>query len=225
MTRKLTALVSCLAVVFVVSAIVSAMSSASMALPTFSGTQETAEGTSARLLIFIQGAQVYVCTAGTYTISGQVNRNLGTIDLDDKSCTQGGEPCNSLGDASGVILITGTWHLVLRTFIIDTHFFLILLNELHIECGKSAIKLILLTGNWQGSIAQKTGSKTAFGVTVRSVGGAGKVQEFSEFENDAGTGVKTAISASEEGSSKAKSAVEESEENVLTFPGETGIEN
>jgi hypothetical protein len=69
-----------------------------------------------------------------------------------------------------------------------------------------------------GSIA---GSGTKFGTTIKD---NGKSQEFSEYENDAGTAVHTSLMASEEGG-KAKAAVEESDENLLTFNGETKIEN
>jgi hypothetical protein len=225
MTRKLTALVSCLAAAFAVSAIVSAMSSASMVLPVFSGTQETAEGAATKLVIRIQGGATYICTAGVYALIAEVGRHLGPAILHDTGCTQGGESCRSLGDAAGVILITGTWHLVLNggPGATDIHLFLILLTELHIECAGAAVKLILLTGNWQGRIVQRSGSKSAFTVSVGTVNGEGKVQNFSEFENDAGTGIKTSIEAKQEGG-KAKPAFEESEDVELTFGGETSIE-
>jgi hypothetical protein len=195
-----------------------------MVLPEFSGTQETFEGTAAKLVIRIQGGATYTCTAGVYALIAEVGRHLGPAILHDTGCTQSGVSCRSLGDAAGVILITGTWHLVLRTFVgTDNHFFLILLTELHIECAGAAVQLILITGNWQGRIVQRSGSKSAFTVSVGTVNGEGKVQNFSEFENDAGTGIKTSIEAKQEGG-KAKPAFEDSESIELTFSGETSIE-
>jgi hypothetical protein len=225
MTRKVTVLAMCLMAAFAVSAVVSAISSASMVLPAFTGTATTGTGSSGEGALTIEGGATIKCkSSGSDSLTVESNRHLGAGTITFSTCTQGGEPCRSLGDASGTILTTGTWHLVLATrSSLDVHLFLFLLTELHIECPGAAVKLLLVTGTVAGLLTQKTGSKTAFELSIGTVGGAGKVQEFSEYENEAGTGVKTALSVKQEGGA-AKKAFEESKTNELVFPSETGIE-
>jgi hypothetical protein len=212
-------------VVSAVSAVVSTMSSASMILPVFTGTQTSASGSSGAGAISVSiGAKVIFTSSGSDSLTVESNRHLGPFTVILGGSTQGGEPCRSLGDASGTILITGSWHLVLATRSgLDVHEFLFLFTELHIECPNAAVKLLLVTGDVAGLITQKSGSTTAFQVSMATIDGEGRVQEYSEFENDAGTGVKTALSVKQEGGA-AKAGFLESASNVWTFPSTTSIE-
>jgi hypothetical protein len=229
MNRKVTLLAVCLVAVLAIFAVVAAMSSASMILPVFSGMTSEATGTSGSGALSVEGGATIKCASSgnNHLVFESGSRHLGSGTINFSTCTEGGEKCFSLGgtEASQEVVTTGTWHLVLRTVSsADSHLFLFLVSAIHIECPKAAVKLFLISGDVAGLISQKAGSTTAFGVTIATVGGAGKVQEYSEFENELGTGVKTALAVGQEGSSKTKAGFEESKENVLTFDSTTSIE-
>jgi hypothetical protein len=223
MTRRATVLASCLIAVFAVSAVISALASASMTLPTFSGTAATSgTGTGGKGALTVSGGASIKCesASASYTLA---TRNSGPVTIDFATCTQGGEECHSLGDTGGVILVTGTWHLVLDVkSSVDGHYALGELSSLHVECPKSAVKLLLVAGTLLGSTSAHAGSEKVYGLTVKDNGGT--AQEFSEYENNAGTAVKTGLTTQQEGG-KAKESFEEATENTLTFNGSTKIEN
>jgi hypothetical protein len=228
MSQKPTLLAACLITALTVTAAITATSSASMALPKFTGTDETftLEGNAGSLTT--EGGAKTSCTGFGAGSEGTVetNRHLGNGKIALKTCAEGGEPCFSLGGVESTpnINVTGSWHLVLRTFgSTDFRYFLFLFGQVHIECPKAAVKLFLISGNFAGLIAQAPGSTTTFNFTVKTVNGEDKVQEYSEFENEAGTGIKTKIEVSQEGG-KAKKAFEESTLNTLIFPLATKIE-
>jgi hypothetical protein len=226
MTRRSKILVSFFVAAFVASAVAAAIASANMVLPVFSGTAAKVTGTSGEAALSVEGGAKLKCGSGGSTELGfeSGSRHLGPfIDWMLTTCTQGGEPCFTLGDLSGVFLYTGTWHLVLRAIPFDIYLFLFLFKLIHVECPNAPVKLFLVSGSSAGEILPKPGSTTRFEYTVQTVRREGKLQEFSEFENEAGTGVKTAIEVEEEGG-KAKKALDESPENTLTFESATSIE-
>jgi hypothetical protein len=224
MTRRATVLASCLIAAFAALAVISALASAAMTLPEFSGTAATAgtgSGGAGKLTISGGASLIGTSAQGTYAFEPG-SRRLGTFNIDFLGVTQGGEECHSLGDTSGVVLVTGSWHLVLwLTGANDKHLILALLHELHIECPKSAVKLLLVLGQVLGSIAALNGSEKEFGVTLKD---NGTNQEFTLYENDAGTGIDVTLETSQEGG-KQKPSFEEAEHNLLTFNGSTKIEN
>ena len=232
MNRKLTVLATCLIAALTTTAIIAAISSAAMTLPTFSGAEVEFKGEGNEGTLTVQGGASIVCaSAGTGT-TGAVEspRHLGRGTIAFNNCTEGekGEKCFSLGgtEAANNITVTGTWHLTLRTrSSVDQHFFLVLFNNIHIECPKAPVKLFLINGDVQGLITQAPGSTTAFNFTVKSTVPKSSIQEYSEFENEAGTGIKTEIVVSQEGSAKTKSGFEESTLNTIKFAGTTSIEN
>jgi hypothetical protein len=228
MTRKIKVLVGCLIVAIAATAAISAIASAAMTLPIFSLTDPKATGESGKGTLSIEGGASIRCeTSGSDELTFETGkRNLGPGTIIFKSCTQGGEECHSLGGTGGTIETTGSWHLVLngKTEATDIHLFLFLLTLLHIECPKAAVKLLIVLGNVAGKIVQKAGSKTQFVLEVGTVNKEGKVQNFSEYENDAGTGIKTTLQVLQEGGTKPKFAGEESESNILTFTEVTSIE-
>jgi hypothetical protein len=230
MNRRVTALTACLIAAFAVTAVIAATSSASMTLPKFSGTDTEFTGEANTGVLIVEGGAKINCEAAGGETGGTVesNRHLGTGTIKFSKCTEGikGEPCFSLGGVESTpnITVTGSWHLVLRTFgSTDFHYFLFLFGQIHIECPKAAVKLFLVSGDVDGLIAQAPGSTTRFNFTVKTVNAEGKVQEYSEFENEAGTGIKTSIEVSQEGG-KAKKGFEESTLNTLIFPLATSIE-
>jgi hypothetical protein len=224
MTRKVTVLTSCLIATFAALAVISALASASMTLPEFSGTAATeGKGSGGAGKMTISGGASLIGTSGTGTYALEPgSRRSGTFTADINGVTQGGEECRSLGDTGGIILVTGSWHLVLwLTGASDKHLILASGHELHIECPKSAVKLLLVSGQGLGSIAALSGSKTEFGVTVKD---NGTNQEFTLYENDAGTGIDVTLETSQEGG-KQKPSFLEAEHNLLTVNGNTEIIN
>jgi hypothetical protein len=225
MKSRAVTLASCVIAALAVFVVISALASAAMTLPSFSGTGAIkATSSSGSGTLKIAGGASILCenATGEFALESG-SRKLGTFSVDFNTCTQGGQQCRSLGDALATILVTGSWHLVLDIQNgTDGHYILILLHELHIECPGAAIKLLLVLGDLMGSIAGQAGNEKEFGVTIKD--GGGVAQEFSEFENDAGTGVDTGLDTSQEGG-KQKTSFEESEENLLTFNNNTKIEN
>jgi hypothetical protein len=225
MTRRVTVLVSCLVAAFAVSAVVAAISSATMVLPVFSGTATSGTGSSTTAKLTVKGGASVTCTASSDSLTfNSGSRDLGPGSLSFTTCSQGGEECHSLGGSGNSISVTGEWHLVL--FVkggVDGHYFLFLLPSfgVHLECPAAAVKLLLVTGDVLGSITQKSGSTTEFTVKVSSTATA---QEFSEFENEAGTAVKAKLETVQEGTGAAKESLENAEAGVLKFSTATAIE-
>jgi hypothetical protein len=207
MTQRKRVLVAvCLIAGFAATAVISAIASAEMVLPVFSGTDTSATGSSGTVVLTIAGGASFRCTSsGSDKLTFETGkRNLGPGTIIFSGCTQGGEECQSLGATGGTIETTGSWHLVLNggSGAADIHLFLFLLHLLHVECPKAAVKLLLLLGDVAGKI--EASGPELFALSVGTLNGAGKVQNFSEFENDAGTGIKTTLETIQEGTGKAK---------------------
>ena len=145
-----------LAVMLVVTA---ASASAAMVLPGFLNTERaTASGGKGRLTV--EGGASISCQKGSG--SGTFNAgstNLGQFTLDLFECTEGGEPCVSLGDIGLTILVSGELHLVLLEGTPMKWFGLLLPKETHTECPKAAVKLLLISGALLGLLRQKAGEK------------------------------------------------------------------
>jgi hypothetical protein len=225
MSRRIALLAPCFVAVLAASAVVAAISSATMVLPVFSGTATSGTGSSGTAKLTVKGGASFTCTASSDSLTFKSgSRDLGPGSLSFSVCTQGGEECHSLGGSGTTISVTGEWHLVL--FVkggVDGHYFLFLLPSfgLHWECPAAAVKLLVLTGDVLGSITQKSGSTTEFTVKISSTATA---QEFSEFENEAGTAVKAKLETVQEGSGAAKESFENMEAGVLKFGSATAIE-
>jgi hypothetical protein len=221
------ALVSSFVVALGVSATVPVTVSASMTLPVFSGFNREAVGSTGTVSVTAEGGATVDCTKSSTDFQfGAGSRNEGPGTLDFSTCTLGGEPCKSLADASGSLLVTGTWHLVLMTKSgIDGHYFLFVVSpaKLHVECPFSAVKLLLFEGAFLGLIAQRPKSTTAFDVTVKTINGQGTRQEFTEYENDAGTGVGVRVKVSQEGGALKEIRLE-FDSDELEFESATSIE-
>jgi hypothetical protein len=228
MTRKVAILAACLITALTATAALAAITNAAMTLPTFSGTATSGTGDSGAGKFSIKGGASLTGTSGSGSFTfNSGSRNLGPGTATSLGVLQAAEfPCHELGlvATSTTITATGEWHLVL--FVkggVDDHYALFLLPSfgLHIECPGAPVKLFTVFGSVLGLISQKTGSTTQFSVKVLAPGG---VQEFSEYENDAGTAVKAKLETSQENGAL-KASTENVEAGLSEFPSATSIEN
>jgi hypothetical protein len=227
MTRKVAILAACLITALTATAALAATTNAAMTLPTFNGTatKGTGDGTNGKFAVKGGASLVSTSTSGSFTFNSG-SRNLGPGTLTFLKVLQGGEPCHDLNLVAELetVLFTGEWHLVL--FVkggVDDHYFLFLLPSfgVHIECPNAAVKLLTVFGSVLGLISQKTGSTTQFSLKVLA---PGSVQEFSEYENDAGTAVKAKLETSQENGAL-KPSTENVEGGLIEFESATAIEN
>jgi hypothetical protein len=225
MTRKVTLLVSCLIAALAATAALAAISSATMTLPTFSGTATPGTGDSTTVKLTVKGGASLTCTSSTESLTfNSGSRNLGPATLHFEGCEQLEGECHSLGATGKMILLTGEWHLVLDLNPKDEHFLLFLLPSfgVHIECPNSPVKLLVVTGSVLGLITLKAGSTTEYSVIVKATATA---QEYTEYENDGGTVVNAHLKTVQEGTGEAKESLENAEKGLLSFPAATSIEN
>src|ERR1700684_872475 len=129
-------------------------SAAEMILPEWK-TAENATSSSKEGSLKIEGGASILCEKNTGKFSTAASKKLGSYTIDFTTCTQGGEPCLSLGLTAGLIEVKGEWHLVLEEKA-GTHlwliWFLLPAVDPHIECLKSAVKLFLVLGSLLGLI-------------------------------------------------------------------------
>jgi hypothetical protein len=104
----------------------------------------------------------------------------------------GGTKCNTVGDAAGVVLINGEYHIVDISTSPLTIAFLLLFPELTLECGKVKVKV---RSPLIASITKVTSGTetTQFGIASKC-SGKGK-QELREYLNDEGAKTKGTLSA------------------------------
>ena len=196
--------------------------SAAMVLPGFLNT-EASTSSAGEGALSIEGGAKIKCNKGSGKQSFNAgSTNLGQFTLDFFECTQGGESCMSLGDISLTILASGEFHLVLLEGSPMKWFILFLPKETHIECPKSAVKLLLVTGSILGLLKQKSGEKTKkFELELKQTNG---VQAEKLYENNAGEKIESTLLTSQEGG-KAKKSGLESEKDAFEFPKENEFKN
>src|SRR6185437_8805820 len=98
----------------------------------------------------------------------------------------------SLGDAAGVVLVLGEYHLV-RIATGDVGVWL-LINPVHIEClFASGTLLLVVQGNLLGLITPILTKTKSFTITLTQSKGS---QTIKEFENDSGVKVKASLTTS-----------------------------
>ncbi len=200
--------------VFVLGAIAAAAASAAaVELPTFTA-KTTFKGTSGKGKLNLTGAEIK-CESATNEGS-PTSKRLGKFTIDFKSCTLGGKECHSEGDAEGIILVGGEYHLVRLGAGKAGIWFLV--NEVKIVCKflstKAAVK-----GNVLGGVEPVGTKTTSFTLSVNV--NTGK-QEFTEFENNEGVKEKAKLEGSVNGGAF-KEATEESAENKITTAEETEV--
>lgn len=160
-------------------------------------------------------------TASGLAIACKKDKNSGsitglkeaTLTIDFEGCTGPvGESCNSLGDASGIILVTGAADLVR---IAPKHLGLVLLlkPEAHIICHTILGEvLILVRGDLLALITPSDKKATNFTLNVN--GSKGK-QEFTECETGEPCGKKITLESSTNGGAF-ELASDSSAENTIT---------
>jgi hypothetical protein len=225
MTRRMMALPTGLIALLAMFAVISSVASAAMELPVFSGNDAGATGSYGKLKFVTRGGAAVACKKGTSSMSfNGGSRGLGPISFTFEECSQALEPCRNLAGTAGTISMTGEWHLVLMIKAgNDSHYFLVLLPSfgLHIECPAAPVRLLLVLGSVLGPIVRM--GNEMFNLTVKDGVEEDGPQEFSEYENEAGTAVKAGLEDSQEGGAD-KEAFENITSGTLTFPLATAIE-
>jgi hypothetical protein len=116
---------------------------------------------------------------------------LGTFTSDFTKVVQEAKPCHTLGDAEGVVLLGGEFHLVPISLSPLNIGILFLVTEFEIECPTGVN--VLVRGNVLGSVEGIGSEGTELtGFSGVLLGEKGK-QKISEYYNDGGTKIKTKL--------------------------------
>ncbi len=139
------------------------------------------------------------------------SKKLGTLHITffntkSENPLLGNATCESLGDAAGVVLVLGEYHVV------NAGLILLLISPVHIECLYSTVILLVVQGDLLAKISPVGSSTTSFKLTVKGKKGT---QEPAEFENDSAEKVKTKLETSKNEGSAAASSQSESKEVSL----------
>src|SRR4029077_11063424 len=146
---------------------------------------------------------------------------LGTFDILLEASEFTGEPCLSLGDALGIVLLTGEWHLVHLPKEPKHISLLLLINAVHIECPGIGLLILILQGSTTLLLILPVETKTkAFKLLLNVKEGK---QENNEWVDDAGVVHKTEELAGLNGG-KDKAASQETQGIELNTEKETVIE-
>jgi hypothetical protein len=130
-------------------AAVAVASTASAALPAnlpISATARAWTGTNEGKVELSAGGSKIVCAEAPSSGEEEAGKPLGPFHIEFKNCTtEGGAiKCTGLGDAAGIILTLGTWHLVFDNLTTLSTALLFLIEHVHFSC--SALVLILVLG-------------------------------------------------------------------------------
>ncbi len=173
-------------------------------------------GTSGKGKLNLTGAEIK-CEEDT-SEGSPTSKLLGKFTIDFKKCTLGGKECHSEGDAEGVILTTGEYHLVRLGLGKAGLWFLV--NPVKITCKFLSTKTEV-KGNVLGGITPINTKTTKYEIAVNVIEGK---QEFTKFENDELLQEPAKLEGSVNGGAF-KEATEESAENKITTEKETEIES
>jgi hypothetical protein len=194
--------------------------SASAALPEALGTFPTTfTGTSGKGALETSSGLAIQCKKGKN--SGSITgAKTGTFTIDFEECTGPiGEKCNSLGDAEGIILVTGASDLVTIKKG-DAGLVLLLKPEVHVICHTFLGEvLILVRGDIITLVTPINKKTTKFELNIK--GEKGK-QEFTECETGEPCGKKITLESSTNGGAFEQSS-NSSAENKLTTAKELEI--
>jgi hypothetical protein len=195
------------------------VSSAAMTLPEFK-TKASWTGTSGTGILKGSGVEIK-CKSGTNNGEMEANKHLGTFNIlftECKSPLTSPETCTTSGSGTGLIAVTGTWHLVLgQRSGVDKRFILFLVALFKTVCGSVTIET---KGDVLGEITPVEKATKAYNIAVNAPSG---VQEDTSFENDAGETVSAGLlSAAGLGF---HAATEASNENNITTSASTEIIN
>lgn len=218
--QRLKALWLALIAAFAVSAIASA---SAWALPEFLGTLPTTFTGTSGAGELVSGGLSIKCKKDTSSGTFE-NSKHGTFSVDFKECTGPlNEACNSLGDASGIILVTGN---ALSAFDslspLGAALILLVEPEVHIICHSIKEELILVKGAVLALVLPINVKTKKFELLVEVE--AGKQKE-TEYWNDSGVKVKLAdpLLSSLNGG-VFKESTEESKENKIETVNELTLD-
>jgi hypothetical protein len=200
-----------------VGIVMAATASAAMTLPEFK-TKTSWTGTSGAGALKASGVEI-ACTKGSNSGS-LTSGNAGTFSIKFEKCSSSitGTECNSEGDAAGIVLVNGSWNLVLTTISsVDKHLVWFLVTEFKAKCGTVTITT---KGNVLGEITPANTSTKSY-VLKEELNGT--TQEYTTFENDSGTAVSASLLS--EAALGFHAATEKSAENALTTAAVTEIVN
>jgi hypothetical protein len=129
---------------------------------------------------------------------------LGTFVIDFKECTSLAQPCTGLAQTSGLIEVTGEWHLVSSLTNRKSYaiWFLFASSDgataVHVECSGAEGTLTLIWGNVLALIEEK--SERTFKINTETEGsGPTLKQKITEFGNNNGEIVKSSLKGRTDG--------------------------
>jgi hypothetical protein len=189
----------------------------STVLPEFS-TETAANGTSGKNSLDLEGTDLE-CESSTTALGA--GHKLGTFTITFHSCKASSKACTGLGESSGSVGISGTWHLV-SSLADRTQYeiwFLIVVPGAHIECESTGIGLVVLLGNLLGSIEATSERTYKVDVTRAST----TKQSIEEFGNNSGETVKASGLKGKFGTGSERIATEELESDLLSMTSLTSI--
>jgi hypothetical protein len=201
-----------LALVAVFASAVALSASASAALPEIlpiSTSERTWKGKSVgeTKLQKLGGSFEVTCSSATAEGTEEAGKPLGLFHIDFSGCKAGGiSTCTGLGEASGVILALGTWHLVFDTLTptLGTATLFLIEPLVHFTCSITNTLVLVL-----GSVLCLDLSPLTSGVThefhCKNNGTVGDPEE-TEYFNNAGTKVKAELLSNENEGTETMSA-------------------
>jgi opacity protein-like surface antigen len=196
---------------------VSAMASASawaVALPEFE-TLTNLTATSGAGKLNLTGAGIKSTSAKT-TVTA-TSKTEGTFDIMFEKATLGGEECHSLGDVAELILVLGKLRLV-RNVGGGKALVLFIPNETHIECKFAATLVLIKAGSLtQGILGELTPVLTLATAYTLKVVVTGGIQEFTKYEEDAGTAATVKFEGSINGGAFKAATLEQAANSVTAL--------
>lgn len=160
-----------------------------------SSTFETAKGTAV------------TCAKSTIEGTGTTTKS-GTFHLAEKECLSTGVACTGTGDASGVMLFTGEWHLVPYR---GNTLILFSFEEAKASCSIVTLKV---KGSLLAAIGPTVSKTKKYELTLAESGG--KQGEFWEYENDAGEKLAAGLLASVNGGAFEGTGMKSTEDKLTT---------
>jgi len=219
--QRLKVLGLALMAVFMLGVVASSSASAET-LPKFD-IETHGTGTFGKSKLNLAGANITSAKGqiSSFLFTPGTEKRLGTFDILFEETNILGEPCLSLLDSLGIILVTGTWHLVHLPKEEKHVSLLLLIDEIHIECPGIGLLVLILAGSSILALILPIETLTKhFKLLVNVKEGK---QECTEWVDDAGKVHKTELLGALNGG-KDKAATQETAEGLLLTEKETLIE-
>lgn len=211
--RRLALLIPALAI-FLALAAGDATASWAAELPQFTVETGFTGSTGATTIETAKGTTV---TCKKATIEGTAaTKRSGTFHLAETECKSSGFACTSAGDSSGVILVTGEWHLADDSADVigerlGATFVLLSPEEFGFTCA--ALVKAKMKGTVLAAISPSDVETTAYELQLNETKGK---EEFTQYENEAGEAVATKLLASIGGGAFEEAGVHATEAKLTT---------